>query len=134
MTSIMDIEGIGAAYKEKLVAAGIRTTDKLLEVAGPKAGRKALAEETGFSEAHILEWVNRADLMRVKGVGEEYSDLLEAAGVDSPAELATRNAANLTAAMAAYDEKHNTVRRTPTETEVQGWIDHAKTLEKAVTH
>lgn len=134
MTSIIDIEGIGAASKEKLVALGIRTTEKLLEVAGPKAGRAHLAQESGFSEAHLLEWVNRADLMRVKGVGEEYSDLLEAAGVDSPAELAHRNAANLTAAMADYAEQHNVVRRAPTETEVQGWIDHAKTLDKVVTH
>lgn len=134
MTSIIDIEGIGASYKNKLVAAGIRTTEKLLEVAGPKAGRKALAEETGISEVHILEWVNRADLMRITGVGEEYSDLLEAAGVDSPAELATRNAANLVARFVEINNKKNLVNRVPSETEVQGWIDESKTLEKVVTH
>ncbi len=134
MASIVDIEGIGPAYKEKLAGAGIKTTEKLLEVAGAKAGRVKLAEEISVSEATVLEWVNRADLMRVKGVGEEYSDLLEAAGVDSPAELAHRNAANLTVAMEEYNQEHNIVRRTPTESEVQGWIDDAKTLEKVVTH
>ncbi len=82
MTSIVDIEGIGAKWADKLAEAGIRTTEKLLEVAGPKAGRVALASQVGASEATVLEWVNRADLMRIKGVGEEYSDLLEAVGVE----------------------------------------------------
>lgn len=134
MTSIIDIEGIGPAYREKLAEVGIRTTEKLLEVAGTKAGRKALAEQTGFSEAHILEWVNRADLMRIKGVGEEFSDLLEAAGVDSVVELATRNAANLVVKFAEVNDQKNLVNRVPSEAEVQGWIDEAKTLEKKVTH
>ena len=134
MTSIIDVEGIGAVYRKKLVEAGIHTTEKLLEVAGPKAGRAALAEQISVSEAHVLEWVNRADLMRVKGVGEEYSDLLEAAGVDSPLELAHRNAANLAAAIEEYNAEHKLVHRTPSEKEVQNWIDDAKTLEKAVTH
>lgn len=131
MTNIIDIEGIGPKWKEKLAEAGVKTTEKLLEVAGPKAGRVKLAEEVGASETMVLEWVNRADLMRVKGVGEEYSDLLEASGVDSPTELAHRNAANLVAAMAEHEKL---VRRLPTESEVQGWIDDAKTLEKVVTH
>lgn len=134
MTSIIDIEGIGPAYREKLAEVGIRTTEKLLEAAGPKAGRKALAEQTGFSEAHILEWVNRADLMRIKGVGEEFSDLLEAAGVDSVVELATRNAANLVVKFVEVNDQKNLVNRVPSEAEVQRWIDEAKTLEKRVTH
>lgn len=131
MTSIVDIEGIGAKWADKLADAGIRTTEKLLEVAGPKAGRTALADQVGASEATVLEWVNRADLMRIKGVGEEYSDLLEATGVDSPVELAQRNAANLVAAMQPHARL---VRRLPTESEVRGWIDEANTLEKVVTH
>lgn len=134
MASIIDIEGIGPVYKEKLAAAGIKTTEKLLQVAGPKAGRAKLAAEVSVGEATVLEWVNRADLMRIKGVGEEYSDLLEAAGVDSPAELAHRNAANLTAAMVSYNAEHKIVRRDPTESEVEGWIADAKGLEKVVTH
>ena len=131
MTSIVDIEGIGAKWADKLAEAGIRTTEKLLEVAGPRAGRVALASQVGASEAAVLEWVNRADLMRIKGVGEEYSDLLEAAGVDSPTELAQRNTANLVAAMQSHARL---VRRLPTESEVQAWIDDAKMLDKVVTH
>ncbi len=134
MTNIIDVEGIGAVYRKKLVEPGIHTTEKLLEVAGPKAGRVTLAEQINVSEARVLEWVNRADLMRVKGVGEEYSDLLEAAGVDSPAELAQRNPANLTAAMEAYSAEHKLVHRAPSEKEVENWIEDAKTLQKAVTH
>lgn len=131
MTSIVDIEGIGARWADKLAEAGVRTTEKLLEVAGPKAGRAVLADQVGASDATVLEWVNRADLMRIKGVGEEYSDLLEATGVDSPVELAQRNAANLVAAMQPHARL---VRRLPTESEVRGWIDEANTLEKVVTH
>ena len=81
MTAIIDIEGIGPAAAEKLKAAGVSTVEKLLEVAGPAKGRETLAEQTGLKEKQILEWVNRADLYRIKGVGEEYSDLLENAGV-----------------------------------------------------
>jgi len=134
MTSIVDIEGIGETYRKKLVEAGIHTTEKLLEIAGPKAGRTKLAADINVGETHVLEWVNRADLMRVKGVGEEYSDLLEASGVDSPAELAQRNATNLAAAMEAHNVAHKLVHRSPSEKEVQNWIDNAKTLDKAVTH
>jgi len=82
MTKIEDIEGIGAAYAKKLIAAGIKTTDNLLEAAATPAGRKNLAEKTGISEKMILEWVNLADLFRIKGIGEEYSDLLGEAGVE----------------------------------------------------
>ena len=94
MASIEEIEGVGPAYAKKLRAAGVRSTDALLKKGGAKKGRDALADATGFSSATILEWVNRADLMRVKGVGSEYSDLLEAAGVDTVKELRNRNAAN----------------------------------------
>ena len=92
---IEDIEGIGPAYGAKLAEMGILTTDDLLASGGTRAGRERIAEATGLSHALVLEWVNNADLMRIPGVGTQYSDLLEAAGVDSPAELAHRNAANL---------------------------------------
>lgn len=134
MTSIIDIEGIGPKYKELLAEAGIKTTEKLLEVAGPKKGRADLADEIGVSEKIVLEWVNRADLMRVKGVGEEFSDLLECAGVDSPLELARRNAANLHEALVEINEQKNLVRRMPSVEQVQDFIDHAKTLDRAVFH
>jgi predicted flap endonuclease-1-like 5' DNA nuclease len=134
MANIREIEGIGDVYGEKLEGAGVKTVEGLLEKGGPKSGREELSEATGISEKMLLEWVNRADLMRVKGVGSEYSDLLEAAGVDSPLELARRNAENLAEKFQEVNAEKNLVRSVPSATVVQGWIDHAKTLEKAVTH
>lgn len=131
---IIDIEGIGPAFAEKLQAAGCQTTDDLLQTGATKAGRASLAAQTGINEGMILEWVNAADLMRIKGVGSEFSDLLEAAGVDSPTELAQRNAANLAQTFGELDLARNTTRRIPGEKEVQGWIDQAKKLDKVVEH
>jgi predicted flap endonuclease-1-like 5' DNA nuclease len=131
---IVDVEGIGPVYAAKLEAAGVGSTDDLLASGGAKAGREALAEKTGISEKLILEWVNHADLMRINGVGSEYADLLEAAGVDSPAELAQRNAANLATTFGELDAARNTVRRIPTEGMVADWIEQAKALPKAVSH
>jgi len=134
MTKIEDIEGIGAAYAKKLIAAGIKTTDNLLEAAATPAGRKNLAEKTGISEKMILEWVNLADLFRIKGIGEEYSDLLGEAGVDSVVELAKRDPENLHAKMAEVNAKEKLVRRLPTLNEVKDWIEQAKKLPKKVEH
>jgi predicted flap endonuclease-1-like 5' DNA nuclease len=115
-------------------ALGVDTIEELLETGGTPAGREAIADKSGLSPKLILEWVNHADLMRVKGVGSEYADLLEAAGVDTVAELAQRNAANLAATLGEVNEAKNLVRRVPTETEVTGWIAEAKTLPKAVQY
>ena len=134
MASLSTIEGIGPDYAAKLNAAGCNSVEELLEMGGTAKGRAALAASSGASEKLILGWVNRADLMRVKGIGEQYSDLLEEAGVDTVAELAQRNAANLTKAMADVNEKRNLVKALPTEDAVEGWIAHAKTLPKAVSH
>jgi predicted flap endonuclease-1-like 5' DNA nuclease len=132
---IEDVEGIGPAYAEKLTAAGVATTDALLDRGASASGRGKLAEETGISERLLLEWVNHADLMRLDGVGSEYADLLEAAGVDSCAELARRNAANLATTFQELDAaRPNTIRRVPSEATVQGWIDQAGKLAKIVSH
>jgi len=132
---IEEVEGIGPAYAAKLNTAGVDSTDDLLERGASPAGRKSLEGATGISHALILEWVNHVDLMRIKGVGSEYSDLLEAAGVDSPAELAQRNAANLAQTFQEVDAaRPNIVRRVPSEKEIQGWIDESKTLKKVVEH
>jgi predicted flap endonuclease-1-like 5' DNA nuclease len=132
---INEIEGIGEIQGEKLAAAGVETTEKLLELAGDARGREVLAAATGIAPALILEWVNHADLMRLDGVGSEYADLLEAAGVDSPAELAQRNAANLaTTFQEVVAARPGIVRRIPSEDTVAGWIAQAKTLDKAVSH
>lgn len=134
MANIEDIEGIGPAYAEKLRAAGATTDAKLLEIGATKKDRQNLAEQTGISEDLLLKWVNRADLARVKGVGSEYADLLEAAGIDSVPELAQRNATNLHAKLAEINTEKNLVRALPSESSIESWIDHAKTLDKVVTH
>ena len=132
---IEDVEGIGPAFAGKLTAAGVATTDALLERGGTSTGRDRLSEATGISERLILEWVNHADLMRIDGVGSEYADLLEAAGVDSPSELAQRNAANLATTFQEVDAaRPDLVRRVPSETEIAGWIAESKTLAKVVEH
>jgi predicted flap endonuclease-1-like 5' DNA nuclease len=134
MPKIEEIEGIGPTYAKKLAEAGIRTTDDLLEAGTTPKERENLAKKTGISKKLILEWVNLADLFRVKGVGEEYSDLLEEAGVDTVAELATRNADNLYPKILEVNEKKKLVRRPPTLDEIKQWIDQAKTLPRKVEY
>jgi predicted flap endonuclease-1-like 5' DNA nuclease len=134
MASLKDIEGIGSAYAAKLNGAGLASTDALLKAGATAKGRADLAASTGISEKLILGWVNKADLFRVKGVGEEYSDLLEAAGVDTVVELAQRKAENLQAKMAAVNEERKLVRRVPTLAEVTAWVAHAKTLPRVVSY
>jgi predicted flap endonuclease-1-like 5' DNA nuclease len=134
MASIDTIEGIGHRHATKLRKARVRTTEALLKRAATRKGRKELAEEVAIGEKLILEWVNRADLMRVKGVGEEYSDLLEAAGVDTIKELRRRNPGNLLNAMVEVNTKKRLVRRLPTESMVTRWVDSAKVLDPLVKH
>ena len=134
MTQIADIEGIGAAYAQTLAEKGVTTTEALLEKCTTPAGRKALADETGISGKLILKWANRADLARIKGIGSEYADLLEAAGVDTVPALARRNAANLYAALTATNEEKNLVRKPPAENQVMDWIEQAKALPRKLTY
>jgi predicted flap endonuclease-1-like 5' DNA nuclease len=134
MASIDAIEGIGPRNATKLRKVGVRTTEALLKTAASKKGRKELAATSGIGEKSILEWVNRADLMRVKGVGEEYSDLLEAAGVDTVKELRNRNPKNLLKAMVDVNDKKRLVRRLPTESMVERWVAAAKKLDPMVTY
>lgn len=134
MAKIIDIEGIGPKFAATLQAAGIKTTGALLKAGANPAGRKALAETTKIDAGKILEWVNRADLMRIKGVGEEYSDLLEASGVDTVKELGTRRADNLHAKMLEVNTAKKLVRRPPTLANVQAWVAEAKTLKAGVTY
>lgn len=134
MANIKEIEGIGPAYAEKLEAAGVKSEDDLLRTGADKKGRESLAAATGLSETKILEWVNRADLSRIKGVGSEYADLLEHAGVDSVPELAQRNGANLYAKMLEVNEAKNLVRSMPSQSTVEGWVVQAKGLDRVVSH
>lgn len=125
---IIDVEGIGDIYAKKLKDAGIDTVDELLEKSAKPAGRKALEEQTGISGKLILTWTNHADLMRINGVGPQFSELLEAAGVDTVKELKHRVAANLHAKLVETNEEKNLVNRVPAEVEVQKMIDQAKEL------
>ena len=134
-TRIDDVEGIGPAYAEKLAAVGIKTTDDLLAAGAKPYDREKLAESTGISPKLILEWVDKVDLMRISGVGPQYSDLLEAAGVGSPAELAQRNPANLAVTVQEVAAaRPGIVRRVPSEAEIAGWIEAAGQLDKVVEH
>jgi predicted flap endonuclease-1-like 5' DNA nuclease len=132
--NINDIEGIGPAFGAKLNTAGINTTEELLEKGATKASRKALAESTGIDEGKILTWVNHSDLHRIDGIAGQISELMEAAGVDTVKELATRKAENLVAKMKEINDAKNLSGRTPTATQLQAMIDQAKTLAPAVFH
>jgi len=134
MAKIMDIEGIGPAFAKKLEAAGVKTVGDLLKLGATPAGRKHLAEKSGLAESSILQWVNHADLFRIKGIGSEYSDLLEAAGVDTVVELATRKADNLTKKMEEVNITKKLVRRLPTLKMVEEWVKQAKALPRIVTY
>ncbi|HNW13266.1 MAG TPA: DUF4332 domain-containing protein [Anaerolineaceae bacterium] len=134
MPSIIDIEGIGSVYQKKLKAIGVATTEKLLELGATPKGRKELAEKTGIGEALILEWVNHSDLYRIKGVGSEYSDLLEEAGVDTIVELSKRVAKNLYEKMVEVNAAKKLVRKLPVEKQVADWIEQAKKLPRKVSY
>ncbi len=131
---IIEVEGIGESYAAKLKDAGIKTTEELLAKCATKAGRKATAESTGINEKHLLTWVNHADLMRISGIGGQFSELLEAAGVDTVKELRNRNAANLAEAMKKHNDERKLTKGLLSESKVQGWIDQAKKMEPMVSH
>lgn len=132
MAKIIDIEGIGPVYAEKLQAIGIKTVEALLKAGATPKGREDIAEQTGITKTLILEWVNHADLYRIKGVGEEYSDLLEEAGVDTVVELATRNPENFYAKIIEVNEAKKLVRRPPSQSMVADWVLQAKGMDRAV--
>ena len=134
MPSIIDVEGIGPAYKKKLAKVDILTTDALLEAGATPKARKELAEKSGIGDTLILEWVNLADLYRIKGVGSEYSDLLEEAGVDTVVELSKRVPKNLHEKMLEVNTKKKLVRKLPSEDQVADWVDQAKKLPRKVSY
>ncbi len=125
---------MGHRNETRLRKAGVRTTDSLLKVAATRTGRRRLARETGLPEGDILSWANRADLLRITGVGSEYADLLEVASVDTIRELRRRNPERLLEAMTELNLRKRLVRRLPTGGMVAGWIDEAKDIEPLVTH
>ena len=134
MPKIMDVEGIGPIYSKKLTDVGIKTTDDLLKAGATAKDREELGKKTGIEHKLILEWVNLADLYRIKGVGSEYSDLLEEAGVDTVVELAKRVPENLHAKILEINEKKNLVNRPPPMSAVKDWVEQAKKLKRLVEY
>jgi predicted flap endonuclease-1-like 5' DNA nuclease len=134
MATLAEIEGVGSAYARKLQKAGVRGTSGLLKKGGTAKGRKELAASSGFSTKTLLEWVNRADLFRVRGVGAEFSDLLEGAGVDTVRELAKRDPAKLFDTLTQTNARKKLVRQTPSLNQVKAWVKQAKSLRVMVTY
>lgn len=134
MANLLDIEGVGEKYAKKLKDGGITTTQKLLEMGATPKGRKEIAEKTGIGDALILEWVNHVDLFRITGVGEEYADLLEEAGVDTIPELAQRKPENLYKKMIEVNKTKKLVRRMPIQSQVADWIKQAKQLPRVIKY
>jgi predicted flap endonuclease-1-like 5' DNA nuclease len=134
MSHINEIEGIGESHTKKLQTVGIETVEQLLQAGASPKHRQELAQKTGFSEHHILKWVNQADLFRVKGIGRQYAELLEASGVDSVLELAQRRPDHLHEALKASNEKKRQVQVLPSPSTVARWIEEAKELPRIVTY
>lgn len=134
MAKIVDVEGIGPVYAQKLIDAGIKTTGKLLQKGATAKGRTEIEEKTGISHSLVLEWVNHVDLYRIKGVGQEYSDLLEEAGVDTVPELAQRNAENLYAKLVEVNKMKELVRQLPSQRQVADWVAQAKMLPRVIQY
>ncbi|MCU7845770.1 MAG: DUF4332 domain-containing protein [Candidatus Thiodiazotropha sp. (ex Monitilora ramsayi)] len=134
MTKLVEIEGIGETYAAKLQAAGVSSLENMLQKGATKKGRKEVEDATGISGKLVLRWVNMADLFRIKGIGEQYSDLLEAAGVDTVPELAQRKPENLHAKMVEVNEAKNLVRALPPLSSVESWVASAKELPRVVTY
>ncbi len=134
MAKLSEIEGIGEAYAAKLEEAGITSLENLLQSCCEKKGRKEIAEKSGLTEKQILNWVNRADLARIKGVSTQYADLLKFSGVDTVPELAQRKAENLQIKMTELNEEKSLVRKVPTTSQVEDWVAQAKELPRVITH
>jgi len=134
MTKLEKVEGIGHTFAGKLRKIGIRSANSLLKKGATAHGREEIAQKSGVSEKLVLEWVNHVDLFRVKGVGEEYADLLEEAGVDTVPELAQRNPGNLHQTILETNKKKRLVRRPPSKNMVQDWVKQAKSLPRVIQY
>jgi predicted flap endonuclease-1-like 5' DNA nuclease len=134
MGNLAAVEGIGEVYREKLADVGVTTTDDLLEHGKTPEGRQELAQVTGISAKLILEWVNHVDLFRIRGIGSEYADLLEEAGVDTVPELAQRNPENLHTKLVLTNQLKHVVRHMPGISSVSDWVAQAKTLPREIVY
>ncbi len=133
-SSISELEGLGPGFAVKMKRVGIRTTEKLLETAKSLKGRQMLAEKTDIDQGQLLRVANLIDRMRIKGVGQDYAELLEAAGVKTVRELRYRNPARLAEALAEANVKRKLVRALPSEQTIERWIDQAKKLPVKISY
>lgn len=134
MAHLDTVEGIGPVYQEKLVNAGITTTDLFLEKGRTPKGRQEIAAAADIDATYILEWLNRLDMDRIKGIGSEYADLLEWVGVDTVPELAQRNAEHLYASLKEISAAKELVRRLPSAEQVADWVEQAKALPRMLEY
>lgn len=132
MTKLTEVEGIGETYAGKLVRCGLMTQEQLLDLGATILGRQTISEESGINPKLIMNWVKRADLARVNGVGSEYADLLENSGVDTVPVLAQRNPSNLYQKMIEVNESRKLVRSVPSVNKITDWVEHAKLLDKVI--
>lgn len=131
---IVEIEGIGPVFAEKLSKAGVLTIESLLEKGASRTGRKNISEQSGVDESKILNWVNKADLFRIKGIGPQFSELLEAAGVDTVKELRNRNPENLHLKLVEVQAEKKITRAVPALKQVNKFVEQAKNLPPIVTY
>jgi predicted flap endonuclease-1-like 5' DNA nuclease len=134
MAKLSYVEGIGETYAAKLKAAGVGSTERLLDLGSTPKGRQELAEKSGISEKLILEWVNHVDLFRIKGIGQEYADLLEEAGVDTVPELAQRSPDNLYQKLVEINQQKKLVRVLPSAVKVRAWVNQAKEMPRVIKY
>ena len=131
---IAEIEGIGKTYRAKLAKVGIVTTAGLLKSCSDRKGRRSASKSSGLSEKQLLKWANMADLMRISGIGKQYAEILENAGVDTVKELRRRNASSLAAKAQEVNAKKKLARVAPSEKRISGWIEQAKALKPLISH
>lgn len=134
MANVITIEGVGEVMATKLKAVGISSTRQLLKACGDRSGREKVAESAGIDYPRLLRFVNHADLMRIRGIGGQFAEALEASGVDSVPELARRNPSNLAEAIRAVNTERRLIRRVPSSKEIERWVEQAKKLKRVVTH
>ncbi len=134
MASLESIKELTPEALLKLQETGITDTDTFLSKAATPKDRKALAEATQIDPAVLLRCANLADLCRIKGIGREYADLLEAVGVDTVPELAQRNPESLYQKIVDVNAEKKLVSLMPTLELVQNWIRQAKELPRILSY
>jgi predicted flap endonuclease-1-like 5' DNA nuclease len=132
--TLLSFEGISVAQVNRLAKAGIRSLQALFKRGATSKGRREIANQSGIDERAILDWVSRADMLRVRGIGHTYAELLEQAGVDTPVELAHRAPQNLYQRLIQVNREKNLLRRTPSLKQVEDWVHTARNLPRVVEY